>query len=78
MPECLMNTSHSIADRTAGAEETAATETAEKGWPKRQMRKRNQEGLVDYQPEGWLISLIRHLAPESNACLKAQGGKTSS
>ena len=36
---CLMNTSHCIADRTAGAEETAATETAGKEWPQRQMRK---------------------------------------
>jgi len=38
-----MNTSHCMADRTAGAEETAATETAGKEWPQRQMRKPNQE-----------------------------------
>jgi len=30
-----MNTSHCMADRTAGAEETAATETAGKEWPQR-------------------------------------------
>jgi hypothetical protein len=41
MPECLMNnTSQSIADSTAGAEETAATETAEKGWPNAQTKSR--------------------------------------